>query len=179
VTVSVNYDPAWIAHLDLQQLSLRQWDGTDQIWVPLATSLDPDNHRASAQTSQPGYFDLQGPLVCPADTLESNDNYDGSSVIPTDGSPVSNLFDIATDTDWFQFNGVAGINYRIRTTGLSAGVDTVVEIYNTDGVSQLAADDNSGGGKSPLIFLAGSDGWGLFPPCQANGGQHFWVQFGL
>jgi len=109
-------------------------------------------------------------LVCPADTLEPNDNYDGASVAQTDGTLVSNLFDIAQDEDWFKFDALAGTEYAIQTTNLAAGVDTAVEIYDTDGVTLLASDDNGGGGNaSSLTWQATQDGVYFARIVQASG----------
>jgi murein DD-endopeptidase MepM/ murein hydrolase activator NlpD len=158
ITVTMNFDPSSIPHIKTNQLTIQQWNTTTQSWMPLTTTIDTNN-KASAQTTQPGYFDLQGPLVCPSDNLEPNDNYDGSSVLPTNGGSVSNLFDVAPDQDWFQFTAVAGNTYTINTANLSADVDTIIEIYDTDGITLLASDDNSGGGNSSLLnWQALSDG---------------------
>ena len=170
VTVTVHYDPSWMPHLDTNQLTINQWDDVGQAWVALSTTLDTVNQQATAETSQPGYFDLQAPLVCPADTLEPNDNYDGASVAQTDGTLVSNLFDIAQDEDWFKFDALAGTEYAIQTTNLAAGVDTAVEIYDTDGVTLLASDDNGGGGNaSSLTWQATQDGVYFARIVQASG----------
>jgi len=159
VTVAVHYDPSWIPHLDTNQLTIYQRDDVGEGWIGLSTIIDAVNQQASAQTTQPGHFDLQAPLVCPADALEPNDNYDGASVVQTDGSEVSNLFDIAQDEDWFKFLAVAGTEYAIQTTNLAAGVDTALEIYDTDGVTLLTSDDNGGGGQaSSLAWQAPRDG---------------------
>jgi len=170
VTVTVHYDPSWMPHLDTDQLIIYQWDNPSQVWVALATTLDAVNQQATAHTSQPGHFDLQAPLVCPADTLEPNDNYDGASVVQTDGTLVSNLFDIATDEDWFKFDAVAGIKYSIQTTNLAAGADTALEIYDTDGLTLLASNDNGGGGNaSSLTWQAPQDGVYFARIVQASG----------
>jgi len=170
VTVTFHYDPSAMPHLDTSQLTINQWDDVGQTWVALSTTLDTVNQQASAQTSQPGHFDLQAPLVCPADTLEPNDNYDGAILVQTDGSLLSNLFDIAQDEDWFKFDAVAGVGYNIQTTNLAAGVDTALEIYDTDGVTLLASDDNGGGGSaSSLIWQSPQDGLYFARIVQASG----------
>jgi hypothetical protein len=159
VTVTVQYDTSWIPHLDASQLTIYRWDDAAGGWIGLLTTIDAESHQASAQTSLPGHFDLQASLVCPADELEPNDNYDGASVVQIDGSTVASLFDIAGDEDWFEFAAAAGAEYAIRTTDLAAGVDTVLEIYDADGVTLLASDDNGGGGKaSSFTWVAPSDG---------------------
>ena len=137
------------------QLVIHHWDETIQTWIPLITTIDSTNQQVSAQTTQPGYFDLQGPLVCPADLSEPNDNYNSSSVVQTDGTLVNSLFDIAQDEDWFQFDAVAGRKYTIDTKNFLLGVDTAIEIYSSDGITLFASDDNSGGEKaSSLIWQA-------------------------
>lgn len=173
VTVTVHYDPSWMPHLAINQLTINQWDDVGLAWVALPTTLDTLNQQASAQTSQPGYFDLQAPLVCPADALEPNDNYDGASVVQTNGMLVSNLFDIAQDQDWFQFNAITGRKYSIQTKNLAAGVDTVLEIYDTDGVTVLASDDNSGGeNASSLTWQAPQNGLYFLRVSRATGSNY-------
>ena len=170
VTVTVYYDPSSMPHLDTSQLTIKQWDDVGLAWVTLPTTLDTVNQQASAQTSQPGHFDLQAPLVCPADTLEPNDNYDGASVAQTDGTLVNNLFDIVQDEDWFKFDAIAGTQYDIQTSTLATGVDTALEIYDTDGVTLLESNDNSGGGNaSSLIWQAPQDGLYFARVVQAAG----------
>ena len=49
--------------------------------------------------------------------------------------------------------------YSIKTFYLALGVDTIVEIYNHDGLTQLASDDDSGDGlASKLDWIAPSSG---------------------
>jgi len=170
VTVTVNYDPSLMPHLDTSQLTIKQWDDVGLAWITLSTTLDTVNQQASAQTSQPGHFDMQAPLVCPADTLEPNDNYDGASVVQTDGTSVSNLFDISTDEDWFKFDAVVGTQYDIQTSNLATGVDTALELYDTDGVTLLVSNDNGGAGSaSYLNWQAPQDGLYFARVTQASG----------
>jgi hypothetical protein len=173
VTVTVNYDPASIPHLDINQLTINQWDELGQAWIALSTTLDTENLQTSAQTSQPGYFDLQAPLVCPTDTLEPNDNYDGASIVQTDGTLVSNLFDIAIDEDWFKIDTSARVEFNLQTMNLATGVDTVLEIYDQDGVTLLGSDDNGGGGNSSsLIWQAPQEGIYFVRIRQATGSTY-------
>jgi murein DD-endopeptidase MepM/ murein hydrolase activator NlpD/Tol biopolymer transport system component len=173
VTVLIHYDSTSMPHLDISQLAINQWDDVNLTWIVLPTTLDIVNQQASAQTSQPGYFDLQAPLVCSADTLEPNDNYDGASITETDGTTVDNRFDIAMDEDWFKFDGIAGMRYLIQTADLGAGVDTVLEVIDLDGITLLATDDNSGGGQaSLLIWEAPFDGIYFISVKQASGSAY-------
>jgi hypothetical protein len=172
ITVNINFDPSAIRHLNVAQLTIQQWDESGQVWIPLTTSIDTRNHQASAETTRPGYFDLQGPLLCPDDTLEPNDHYDASNAL-TNRTLVYSLFDIAQDEDWFQFDAIANRSYNVGTTNLSAGADTILEIYDRDGVSLLASDNNSGGGKASLItWQAPSNGVYFVRVKRATGGAY-------
>jgi hypothetical protein len=48
-----------------------------------------------------------------------------------------------TDQDWFSFTGYAGRTYYIYSSG---NTDPIATLYQSDGVSVLLTDDNSGGG---------------------------------
>jgi len=151
VTVTVQYDTIWFPHLDIDQLTVHQWDEDNQVWVALPTILDTVNNVATAQTTRAGYIDLKAPLLCTTDDLEPNDNFDQSSIIPIDGTPVDSIFDIDQDEDWFRFEAIGGKRYFIQTSNLSLGVDTFLQIFDTDGVTVLASHDNSGSNNSSQI----------------------------
>ena len=159
VTVSVTYGITETQHLDTSQLVINRWDENTNTWLALPTTINNNLKTATAQTTEIGNFDLQGPLLCPADTLEIDDNYYVASTISTDGTRVSHLFDIAQDEDWHKFNAIAGKKYVVQTNNLASGVDTIVQVYDIDGVTVIATDDNGGGGKaSRLIWQAPIDG---------------------
>ena len=66
---------------------------------------------------------------------------------------VSGEIEIAGDQDWFQFDAVAGTQYRFEVPVHDESMD--LRLYNIDGTTQLERDT----GTSPLIFwLAPSDG---------------------
>jgi hypothetical protein len=160
VTITVDFDPSWNPHLDYSQAVIHQWDDSSQVWVGLSTSIASQSHQASAETLYPGNFDLQAPLICPADTLEVNDTYDGAAMIQTDGTIVGSLFDIAQDEDWFRFEANSGVKYKIHTQNLAPDTDTFVELIDTDGLTSLLLDDNSGEGlASSLEWVSSSDGY--------------------
>jgi len=66
-------------------------------------------------------------------------------------APIGGAFDISADEDWYQADMSAGRSYALQTSALGANVDTILELYDTDGVTRLASDDNSGGGKASRI----------------------------
>ncbi len=67
----------------------------------------------------------------------------------------SHTFHTITDTDWVTFTvpqaDVDGVSYRIETLNLGSGMDTYLYLYDTDGVTELARDDDSGSGQASLI----------------------------
>jgi len=159
VSINIRYGSDDTKHLNTNLFGIYWLDESSDSWVGLPTTINTNLKETNAQTTNLGYFSLQAPLLCPTDTQEPNDRYDGSNVVQTNGTPVNNLFDIAQDEDWFQFDAVIGKTYTLNTTNLSAGVDTIVEIYDTDGVTLLALDDNSGDGNaSSLTWRAPGSG---------------------
>lgn len=151
ITLTVNYTDTEVVHLNVDQLTLNHWNPTSGAWEPQSTVVDKLGRQVTAQSLELGDFDLQAPLLCPADTFEINDGYFASQGILPNQIPSLGLFDISEDQDWFRLDAVAGGAYAIRTTNLAAGVDTVVQIYDLDGVTLLGTDDNGGGGKASLL----------------------------
>lgn len=74
-----------------------------------------------------------------------------SPLLTTDGTEVSGQFESAGDEDWFRFEVEAGRKYVVETLNLSAGCDTVMEIYESDGTTLLAYDDDGGGGLASRL----------------------------
>jgi len=98
---------------------------------------------------------VEGPYPPPVgpDIYESDN-------ISTTASPYtgiqSHTFHTITDTDWVTFTVPQadvddGVPYRIETLNLGSGMDTYLYLYDTDGVTELAHDDDSGSGLASLI----------------------------
>lgn len=69
----------------------------------------------------------------------------------------SHTFHTVTDTDWVTFTVPQadvdnGTPYRIETFNLGWGMDTYLHLYDTDGVTELEQDDDSGVGLASLII---------------------------
>lgn len=156
-TLTVNYTASDITHLSEYNLGVYRWDDTASVWNSLTSSVDINNKEVTAQTDQFGAFALFAPPLCIADVYEPNDT--SSTALLILGQSQSQLFDSASDADWIKFNVVAGSRYDIRTVNLATSVDTLLTLYDHDGVSAIATDDNSGGGKaSRLLWQAPSNG---------------------
>jgi murein DD-endopeptidase MepM/ murein hydrolase activator NlpD/N-acetylneuraminic acid mutarotase len=151
ITLTMSYSDTEMAHLDLSQLGLYQWDETLATWLPLSSTVDTSNQVVTATTFQLGAFSLQAPLLCPADSVEPDDNYYLATAIQADGISISKTFDIAQDEDWLQWETITGTTYIFQTSELAPNVDTVIQLYDVDGQTLLASDDNSGGGAASRL----------------------------
>ena len=83
--------------------------------------------------------------------MEPNDDYSQAWAAASETAPASGTFDISADEDWYRVDMNAGRSYTLQTSALAANVDTILELYDTDGVTRLASDDNGGGGKASRI----------------------------
>jgi murein DD-endopeptidase MepM/ murein hydrolase activator NlpD len=151
VTVTVAYSDTETLHLNESQLTIYRWNESGNAWTALATTVDVAQNKAVAQSAEVGNFDLQAPLLCPADVWEPNDNYYAASLLTPNSAPESQLFDIEQDEDWLRLDAVAGGKYVIWTGNLAAAVDTTLQMYDTDGLTLLDSDDNSGGGNASRL----------------------------
>ena len=61
------------------------------------------------------------------------------------------------DTDWFSFNAVAGTEYKMQTI-LGTLTDSVIRLYDSDGITVLASSDNAVGLESFIRWTALADG---------------------
>ncbi|OGO27791.1 MAG: hypothetical protein A2Z16_01845 [Chloroflexi bacterium RBG_16_54_18] len=159
ITVTVPYTDTNILHFDESQLAIYLWSEAIDDWEQLPTTVDTTLNTATAQTLDIGHFDLQAPLLCPGDNTEPSDSYNSATNMFTNNTLVSNLFDIPEDKDWQRFEAKTNWQYTIQTNNLASGVDTVIELYDLDGLTELASDDDSGGGlASKLVWQAPNDG---------------------
>ncbi|HUS94332.1 MAG TPA: Calx-beta domain-containing protein [Patescibacteria group bacterium] len=65
----------------------------------------------------------------------------------------------AGDVDWYRFVGKAGSAYEVFTKELTAGLDTVLSVYDTTGRLISTNDDADFGSRaSKVVFSAGANG---------------------
>ncbi|MGA2504173.1 MAG: sortase [Anaerolineales bacterium] len=95
--------------------------------------------------------DIKLQQACTNDTYEPDNNYSQAKIISTDGIPQSHINTPSTEEDWVKFNAVVGHHYDIRTRltndvneSDTAANDTLLYLYNTDGVTVLASNDDVG-----------------------------------
>lgn len=173
LTLSVTYESDQMKHFNISQLSIHQWIESSNTWISLPTTVDTNQKLVTANADEPGHFDLQAALLCSADIYEINDDYDQARLILAKDPPITLIFDIPDDEDWFRLETTAGDTYTIQTTNLGVGVDTIIELYDTDGVTVLATDDNgSGNVASKLDWLAPQDDIYFIRVAQSSGSSN-------
>jgi murein DD-endopeptidase MepM/ murein hydrolase activator NlpD len=150
VEISVSFAEATTGaatrHLDIDRLLLYHWQ-PEVGWLPLPTVVDREAQVAIAASDHFGDFDLQAPLLCPADTLEPDDSFDAANfaTISFDSGGLDaasstlweRLLDVAEDEDWFQVDGVAGTRYVVEVETLAPETLLTVEIFDRDGLTRL------------------------------------------
>ena len=110
-----------------------------------------------------------GPLVpstgrCPyADQYEDDggqerdDSFAAASTLTTDGQP-GHTFDRDTDKDWARFEAQAGYLYTIATENLTPLADTVLKLFEPDGVTLIAENDDGVTAASRIEWYARQSG---------------------
>ncbi|MCL4830781.1 MAG: serine protease, partial [Caldilineaceae bacterium] len=93
------------------------------------------------------------------DSYEPDNSAGAAKSIGTDGSRQTHNFHAAGDNDWVKFTATSGRQYTIETSNLGSGSDTYIYLYDTNGSSQLAANDDGGSGlASRIVWSAPGNG---------------------
>ncbi|MCP4542818.1 MAG: DUF2341 domain-containing protein [Chloroflexi bacterium] len=97
------------------------------------------------------------------DDYEPDNFYSQAIRVPVDGSVLTRTFHMVADKDWVSFQALAGKVYTITTSQLSADVDTVLQLYDVDGVTMLEENDDTSStdvssGASRIVWKAPVDG---------------------
>jgi len=75
------------------------------------------------------------------DIYEGDDTYATSNLVLV-GDVQTHNFDIPGDMDWIKFTAQAGNTYQITTSALGLAADTYLYLYDTDGTTLLASNDD-------------------------------------
>jgi len=137
--ITTTYEVSQVMHLDETQLAVYLLDEGTGTWVGLPSTVDTGQQEVTAQTTQVGHYDVQAPLLCPADTWEINDTFNSAKLISTDNFSTTLVFDVAEDEDWFKFSATTGVTYTFQITGQVSGVATTMTLYETDGFTPLVS----------------------------------------
>ncbi|SVC48553.1 uncharacterized protein METZ01_LOCUS301407, partial [marine metagenome] len=93
------------------------------------------------------------------DAMEPDNSTSAATWIETDGSSYHHTYFPAGDADWSKFNGSAGAEWLIKTRNLANGADTILQVYDTDGTTLLATNDDATSSTvaSAIQFTASAD----------------------
>jgi len=96
--------------------------------------------------------------IASADSYESDDTATTARLINV-GTTETHNFHAAGDQDWFKFEAWAGNSYTIEIANLGLNSDTYLYLYDTNGTTMLAANDDYGGTlASKIIWQAPANG---------------------
>ena len=99
--------------------------------------------------SQVGYsanYVVYGSSGC-QDPYEADNSYTSATQLTVDGSVQHHTFHESSDVDWAKFSVTAGHAYTITTSNLGTSNNTILELYNTNGTTLLASNDNCNPGN--------------------------------
>ncbi|MBW1679179.1 MAG: hypothetical protein JRJ08_03405, partial [Deltaproteobacteria bacterium] len=85
------------------------------------------------------------------DVYEPDNSFNEASVINLISETQSHTFHTSSDADYVKLNVQGDKEYYLETSNLKNGADTEIILYDTDGVTILADDDDSGGGRASRI----------------------------
>lgn len=90
-----------------------------------------------------------------ADAYEADNSSAAARAIAA-GAPETHTFFAAGDTDWFSVAVTNGTAYTFATSALGDGGDTLMTLYDANGVAQLDQndDENSGSRASRIAYTA-------------------------
>lgn len=109
------------------------------------------HYSSSANGTTTGYdIEVTGE-VSGGDSYEPDNVVNQAAPISTDGTGQAHNFHVAGDRDWVAFSADANSFYIIETDNLAVNSDTFLTLYASDGVTQILADDDSGGGYASRI----------------------------
>jgi len=114
-----------------------------------------------SETYGPGaHYDLSVMVIpCVADGFEDDDSAAAASEILTTGETQTHNVCPTGDQDWVHFTAVSGTIYVLQTSNLGIAADTHLHLYDTDGQTELAHNDDYGYLlASRIIWQAPTDG---------------------
>ena len=132
----------------------------------IALSLGTANAQPPAETEFPPIKMTPLPppdvLVSCPDSYEPDNSPAEASSIALDGTSQTHTFYPDDDWDWMTFPASAGHVYTSTTFNLLLDTDTVLRLYDTDGSTLLAINDDYPGAPEPfasqIVWTAPADG---------------------
>lgn len=81
----------------------------------------------------------------PPDTYEDDDSFLQANPIAINNEVQTHNFHDQADSDWVKFNAQKDKTYLLSTSNIGSKADTVLNLYNPDGISQIASNDDFDG----------------------------------
>lgn len=127
----------------------RAADLTLAAWARLAwLDANPQNDSASQMLT-----------TAAPDAYEPDDSADEATPLLVPDRSVAHTGHHLNDRDWFSFAARRGVIYHVRVENLTAGADTVLSLYDSDGLLRAKNDDYTPGSRwSGLDWQAPSAG---------------------
>jgi hypothetical protein len=148
----------------IQNYDVQYRDGSGGAWTNLLTSTTDLSYRFVGEDGHTYYFrsrarDFAGNLssyavgdgdvqytvqICPvtADGYEADNSSTTANWIVPDGNLQTHNVHAEGDQDWVRFQATAGITYTMATTNTGGHADTHLYLYDTDGITLLAFNDD-------------------------------------
>ena len=113
----------------------------------------------STPTITPTPTDTPTPTPC-VDEYEPDDTWQQAEWIEVNGAAQAHNFYVTDDQDYVKFVAEVDNTYMIRTLNLGAGNDTILTLYDTNGITQLQEndDDPDNPPASKIVWLCPTSG---------------------
>lgn len=127
---------------------------TDSVYFARVKNQNPDRFGGDA------HYDLTvTAAACTPDAEEEDNNSAQARAVTVGEAGRTHNVCPASDEDWVKFSAEKGNVYVLQTTNLAFAADTVLHLYNTDGTTQLAQNDDYGyTSGSRIVWEAPEDG---------------------
>jgi len=127
---------------------------TAQTYYARVTNQDPDTFGPDV------HYNLSvSRLSCSPDGYEDDDGAAAAREYLTSGGSETHDICPSGDEDWVSFTAQAGTIYVLQTSELGTAADTVLTLYDTDGTTALATNDDYGyTAASRIVWQAPADG---------------------
>jgi hypothetical protein len=140
------------------------WDHTDGLlgtndWTYVSMIFDSDDDTEATIAARLGHWSGTTTGTAWFDDLRLEPLYGPSpgDDVPANAQPIAlhetqrHNFDSLGDRDWVKFTAQGGLTYTIRTSNLGSTADTYLYLYDTDGSTLLASNDDYGGSLASQI----------------------------
>jgi len=119
-----------------------------------------DSSGVLSESDENNNMNVGGTEVCVAsdDLFENDDSVAAAKVLPLNEAQTRNISKLG-DQDWASFTAEVDKTYIVTTGDLSMAADTYLYLYDTDGTTLLAANDDDGNSLASRIeWTAPADG---------------------